>query len=677
MNKIISFLFLCTTFTLSARSINQGHQASPWEIAVNSRNNYTGISLSSGRIGIMPSEKPFRAESIFLNTIYEKESEKGVSRLLKGINFANLAMVIDGDTVDEKSISDWQQTFNLKEASLTTSFRYRNKAAIEYTLYALRGMPYTGILDVSVKASENVNLSVAGILLCPQEYKDPDPSFRILKDNEIKMPLLQTVAKSQFGKHTLATTAAFLFSHEFPELKHRVISAYCHQLEFQKELLKGEAYHFAWCGAVCTTGDFWDPVNESERMTIFLMRGNKSKVIAQHRKLWEELWKGDIEIEGDLESQHDIRLALYHLYAFSRDDSRLSIAPMGLSSLNYNGHIFWDSELWMFPPLLAFNQGIARSLLDYRWDRLAKARQKAANFGYKGAMFPWESDDTGEEATPSWALTGTFEHHITADVGIAFWNYFRVTGDLHWLKETGFPVIKEVADFWVSRATKNKDNTWSLLNVVGADEFAPNVDDNAFTNGSAKAILSYAVEAARILGMEPDPEWKKMTENIRFHYFTDGVIREHSLYNGEIIKQADVNLLAYPLEIVTDKESVRKDLEYYETRIAEEGPAMSYSILSILYARLGDRDKAFDMFKKAYLPNKRPPFGALAESALSHNPYFATGAGGMLQVVLFGFGGLRITDKGIIQETSCLPRQWKKLTIKGIGPEKKEYTILH
>ena len=144
-------------------------------------------------------------------------------------------------------------------------------------------------------------------------------------------------------------------------------------------------------------------------------------------------------LRGDPESQRDVRLALYHLYAFSRENSRLSIAPMGLSSQGYNGHIFWDSELWMFPPLLALNQEFAKSMLDYRFDRLGKAAEKAANYGFKGAMFPWESDDTGEEATPTWALTGTFEHHITADVGIACWNYYRLTGDLAWLKSEGFP----------------------------------------------------------------------------------------------------------------------------------------------------------------------------------------------------------------------------------------------
>jgi len=389
----------------------------------------------------------------------------------------------------------------------------------------------------------------------------------------------------------------------------------------------------------------------------------------------DDLWQGDIIIEGDLQSQLDVRLALYHLYAFSRGDSNLSISPMGLSSQNYNGHIFWDTELWMFPPLLMLNQDIARSLVNYRSDRINKAKEKAINFGYKGAMFPWESDDTGEEATPAWALTGTFEHHITADVAIAFWNYYRVTQNKEWLITRGYPMLKEIADYWVSRSVLNTDGSYSIKNVVGANEFAPNVDDNAFTNGSAITALKFAVDAANEVDEVPDPLWKNLASKIKIHKFSDGTTMEHSNYAGEIIKQADVNLLSYPLHIITDEATIKKDLKYYEPKLADEGPAMGQSVFAVLYAKLGNSKEAYRLFKRSYEPNKRPPFGALAEAATSNNPYFATGAGGMLQVILFGFGGLDITDDGIVQKNAILPKEWKSLTLKGIGPERKTYVI--
>lgn len=657
-------------------------QEKDWVLSTGKVEAYTGIVAANGRIGILPEDKPFQTKSIILNNVYEKESELGVSKIISGMNFANLDIEIDGEKITEQNVSDWKQSLNMKTAAFETSFTFKDKAKIVYTIYALRNIQYAGYIDINILPLKNIKIKTTGKISTPEEFINPLSTFRVLKDNEVTMPILQTVAKSKFGKHTIGTSATFVWhainsgrEEQRPHLTHEKVSEYENHLSFEKDLKKAEIYEFAWTGAECSTQDFEDPQTESERFVIFNLLTPRNDLIDQHKKLWNDLWQGDIIIEGDLQSQLDVRLALYHLYAFSRGDSNLSISPMGLSSQNYNGHIFWDTELWMFPPLLMLNQDIARSLVNYRSDRINKAKEKAINFGYKGAMFPWESDDTGEEATPAWALTGTFEHHITADVAIAFWNYYRVTQNKEWLITRGYPMLKEIADYWVSRSVLNTDGSYSIKNVVGANEFAPNVDDNAFTNGSAITALKFAVDAANEVDEVPDPLWKNLASKIKIHKFSDGTTMEHSNYAGEIIKQADVNLLSYPLHIITDEATIKKDLKYYEPKLADEGPAMGQSVFAVLYAKLGNSKEAYRLFKRSYEPNKRPPFGALAEAATSNNPYFATGAGGMLQVILFGFGGLDITDDGIVQKNAILPKEWKSLTLKGIGPERKTYVI--
>jgi len=572
---------------------------------------------------------------------------------------------------------------DMQNAALTTNFEYKDKARISYTVYALRNLQYTGYIDINIQATKEIDVKVSGKIIIPEEYQTPKNTFQILKDIETTMPILQSVAKSPFGKHLVSTSGTFIWhkinssrEHQRPELKHKIISDFENTLSFDYNIKKNESLNFAWTGAQCTTKDFSDPKSESERMVIFNLLNSKEVLLTQHKLLWEKLWQGDIIIEGDLQSQQDVRLALYHLYAFGRGDSDLSIAPMGLSlQTPYNGHIFWDTELWMFPPLLMLNQDIARSLVNYRSDRLDAAKKRALNYGYQGAMFPWESDDTGEEATPPFALTGPFEHHITADIGIAFWNYYRVTQDKKWLVEKGYPLMKEVADFWVSRVTINNDGSYSINNVVGANEFAPNVNDNAFTNGAAITALEFTTKAAIEIGVTPNPKWKLVSNKIKILKFKDGTTKEHTNYNGEIIKQADVNLLSFPLNIITDKETVIKDLIYYEPKLSIDGPAMGKSIFSILYAKQGDVTNAYRLFKESYVPNQQAPFGALSEVATSNFSYFATGAGGMLQSVLFGFGGLVITEEGIIQKDPILPKEWKSLTIKGVGKDKKTYRI--
>lgn len=675
-NRHIHYL-IAILFIVIQTGYCQTTSDSDWTIKAVNSENYVGITLANGRIGVLPSSAPFEIQTIILNNVYEKESELGVSRVVSGHNFMDLKLMVDGELISEDNITNWSQTLNMKEASFTTSFSFKDKLDVSYTFYALRNLPYVVLNDVTVEAKKDVMLKVFGGISSPAELKDDLSTFRVLKDLETYMPILQTVSKTRFDKHTIAASSSFLFDGEKLELNHEITNEKNHGVSFQKNLKRKESLNFSWAGAICSTQDFEYPQSESERFVIYTMLNDKKELINRHKKDWEGLWEGDIIIEGDLQSQLDVRLALYHLYSFVREDSNLSIAPMGLSSTGYNGHIFWDTELWMFPPLLIFNQDIAKSILNYRFNRLDKAKQRASNYGFKGAMFPWESDDTGEEATPTWALTGTFEHHITADVGIAFWNYYRITKDQHWLKEKGYPMLKEIADYWVSRATQNTDGSYSVKNVVGANEFAHNVTDNAFTNGSAKVVLNYAARAAQKLNVPGNQDWVKVADNLLIHKFKTGVTMEHSKYNGEVIKQADVNLLAYPLQLITNNETIKKDLAYYESKIVPEGPAMSHSVLAILHARLGDSEKAFELFKRAYEPNKRAPFGALSESAMSNNPYFSTGAGGMLQAVLFGFGGLHLTDEGIIQKEPVLPKQWRKLIVKGIGKQKETFIITH
>jgi protein-glucosylgalactosylhydroxylysine glucosidase len=293
-----------------------------------------------------------------------------------------------------------------------------------------------------------------------------------------------------------------------------------------------------------------------------------------------------------------------------------------------------------------------------------------------------KSDDTGQESTPVWALTGPFQHHITGDVGFAFWKYYQVTKDKDWLKERAYPILKEVADFWTSRVEKGTDGKYHIINVVCADEWAENVDDNAYTNGMAKEVLGYANQAAKELGLPENPKWKEVQEGLVILKFPDGTTREHASYNGEIIKQGDVNLLAYPMKQITDNQTIKKDLDYYWKVLADnqpgrkgQSPAMAHGVFSILNVRLGNTETAYKQYIDSYKPNEAPPFGVLAETAGGTNPYFATGAGGYLQTLINGWAGLDITDAGIIQLKTKLPKQWKSLTIKGVGVDKKTFSV--
>jgi len=669
----LPILLLCSLFLRA--------QPDPWVIkAVQpDPSTYYGVTVANGMIGIVSSPLPFQVKDVVLAGAYDLYGRGRVSNFLKSFNLLNMRFQVDNADISPKNISGFTQSLDMEKASFTTQFAYGDKAVISYTYYALRQLPFTVLMDITVQAKKDIEIQPASVMEAPDALRDVQNYYNEIDRPHVVISLLTSTARSPTGKLLMCASNTFIFREphgQEPRLIHEMWDNNMHLLKFRKKIRAGETYRFSIAGSSITSAHDEDPLNAAERLTIFAKLQGTDRLISFHEQAWKEIWKSDIRVSGDDQSQQDIHSMMYHLYSFTREGTSFSLSPMGISGLGYNGHIFWDADLWMFPALLVLHPDMAKSMIEYRYERLDAARKNAFAHGYKGAMFPWESAASGVEETPVWALSGPFEHHITACVGLAAWNYYCVTQDKVWLREKGWPILSATADFWASRVERNGPGKYEIRNVVAADEWAENVDNNAFTNGAAKALLQHASEAASLLGMSADPDWKLVADNIPILSLANGITREHATYQGEGIKQADANLLAYPLKLITDTAQIRRDLVYYQSRVPNQGtPAMTQAIFALLYSRLGDGKEAFHFFQDAYIPNLNPPFRVIAETKGGTNPYFATGAGGILQAVLMGFGGLDITPTGIVQIPSKLPPGWKKLTLTGIGPDKKNYSV--
>lgn len=653
---------------------------SSWEVTAYDidPNNYYGVTLANGVVGIVSSPEPLKVKDVVLNGSYDYYQRGRVSNILKTFNHVNLNLDVDGRRIGRGDITGYRQLLDMKRAALTTSFEVGAKATVSSTLMSLRHLPYTALTVVEITAHKDITITPMSVIEAPNHLADVRNYYAEIDRPHVTIPLLTSVGMSPSGRLKVAASNSFIFEeghgHE-PDLIHEDWDYNMHLAKFNKKLRAGEKYTFSVVSSTVSSAQYEDPHNEAERLTIFAMLEGRRRLQQRHNEAWEEIWKSDIEVVGNTDITRDIRFALYHLYSFAREGTSYSLSPMGLSGLGYNGHVFWDTELWMYPPLLMMQPEMARSLLEYRYQRLEAARQNAFSHGYKGAMFPWESSANGSEDTPVWALTGPFQHHITGCIGWAFWKYYEVTGDKEWLRTRGWPVLREVAAFWSSRVERKGTGRYEINNVIGANEWQENIDNNAFTNGMAITVLRYATKAATELGITPDPDWNHVADNIPVLKFPDGTTRENATYNGETIKQADANLLAYPLNIVTGEKDIRRDLEYYLPRYSPEGPAMGHAILCVLYSRLGESKKAAEIFASSYKPNEVPPFGVISECAGGTNPYFATGAGGMLQAVLYGFGGLELGAGGVTQLKTTLPKGWNELIIKGAGKHEKTYSV--
>jgi trehalose/maltose hydrolase-like predicted phosphorylase len=674
MKRLFYVLLLCTSVSAMAQS------DSSWIIEAQSIDpkNYFGVTVANGMIGLVSSAEPMKVKDVVLNGAYDYYQRGRVSNILKTFNHVNMNLEVDGQRISRASIANYQQVLDMKRASLSTTFNVQDKIAVTHTLMALRHLPYTALTIVEIKAKKDVVITPMSVIEAPDHLGDVRNYYSEIDRPHVRIPLLTSVGKSPSGKLTVAVSNSFIFdepSGKEPRLIHEDWDYNMHLAKFSKTLKAGETYRFAAVSSATCSAQYNDPMNEAERLTIFAKLEGTQRLLDRHLEGWNDLWKSDLVIDGDLQVQRDVRFALYHLCSFARAGTAYSLSPMGLSGLGYNGHVFWDTELWMYPPLLVMHPEIAKSLLEYRFQRLDAARKNAFSHGYKGAMFPWESSAEGTEDTPVWALTGPFQQHISGCVGWASWKYYQVTKDKLWLRERGYPILKDVADFWASRVERKGPGRFEINNVIGANEWQENIDNNAFTNGMAITALRYATQAAHELSLTPDPDWEVVAQNIPVLKFPDGTTKENATYDGVEIKQADVNLLAFPLDYITDPAQIEKDLKYYEPRMSANGPAMGNSALSTLYSRLGKTEKATELFTKSYKPNQVPPFGVLAETAGGANPYFATGAGGFLQAVIFGFGGLQITDNGIVQNKSKLPKTWTGLKIKGAGVTRTDYQV--
>jgi trehalose/maltose hydrolase-like predicted phosphorylase len=642
---------------------------------------YFGVTTANGMVGVLSSPSPMKSQHVILNGVYDSYGRGRVSNILSTFNSTDIDLEINGNRIKEDQITNHLQILDMKKAVLTSTFDVKDQLSVSYSIRALRHLPFTTLAQVKLTAKEDLEITPISYMEAPAHLFDVRNFYSEVDSPHAVLPLLSSIAKSPSGKHSVAASSSLIFSEEKgnePRLVHSEHDQNRHSLKFNKFLKAGETYTFSIVSSYTSSKQYQDPLNEAERLSLYAALQKATQLIQQHEAEWEELWKSDIVIRRDLQIQKEVRLALYHLYSFIRKNSRCSISPMGLSGTGFNGHLFWDAELWMFPALLVLQPELAKSMLDYRFDRLEAAKQNAQAHGYKGAMFPWESADSGAEETPVWALTGPFQHHITACIGWACWKYYQATKDVRWLEEKGYPILKQVADFWTSRVERNAANgTCEINNVIGANEWLENVDNNAFTNAAAISVLKYATQAACELGIAPDPDWECVANQIPLLHFPDGTTRENSTYNGEIIKQADVNLLAYPLELITDHSQIEKDLSYYEPRLSPDGPAMGYAMLSVLYARLGNPNKAHALFLQSYQPNRKKPFGVFSEMPQSKNPYFTTAAGGMLQALLFGFGGLSITDEGVVQQPLRLPSVWQsvEISLPKVSIELKNYGI--
>ncbi|NGU53470.1 glycoside hydrolase family 65 protein [Clostridium perfringens] len=425
----------------------------------------------------------------------------------------------------------------------------------------------------------------------------------------------------------------------------------------------------------------------------------------EQKEYVEEFWRtADVIIEGDDALQQGIRFNLFHLMQSAGRDGKTGMGAKGLSGEGYEGHYFWDTEMYVLPVFVYTKPDLAKKLLDYRYFTLDKARERARVLGHdKGALYPWRTIN-GEEASTYFPL-GTAQYHINADIAYAFKLYVDVNDDFNYLKDKAAEVLCETARVWadVGSFSEYVGNKYCICAVTGPDEYNAIVDNNFYTNLMARENLRDAIWALNKIKEKDklaydnlvkkidlkDEEieyWKKIIENMYFPYdekrgvypLDDGFMKRkpwddskipkekrHLLYENyhplfifrqRMSKQADAILAMYLHSNLFSIDELRRNYDFYQ-EVTLHHSSLSTCIFGILASQIGYDEEAYKYFSQS----------ARMDLDDYHNNFYAgihaANMAGTWQGIVNGFAGLR-TNKGILELNPTIPKEWNAYSFK-------------
>lgn len=478
-------------------------------------------------------------------------------------------------------------------------------------------------------------------------------------------------------------------------------------------LNRGETTTVDKLTAIYTSRDTDEPLKAAYTKVSDARTAGYDALMLAHEAAWARHWENsDVVIEGDDWAQTALRFSIYHLLvAAPQHDDDVSIGAKTLSGLGYKGHVFWDTELFILPLLTLTQPKIARNLLMYRYKRLDGARRKAREIGCEGALFPWESTDTGEETTPQWSdpqpdgsririWTGDSEQHIGTDIAYAILAYWRWTGDDEFLCKYGAEMVLDTAIFWESRV-ELKGARYEISRQIGPDEYHENIDNSVFTNSMVVWHLQEALTLLDWLKTHASDDadrlrndlnittnklnkWQDIIDkmyipfdeekqhHIQFDGFFDmeyihvpdyeprvgGVwpmLGHERALQSQVIKQADVVMLMALLgDKVGSHQVMLNNFNTYYPR-TDHGSSLSPAVHAWVAARLGLIDTAYYMFDSA------AGIDLMNNKGNVRDGIHGASAGGLWQSVVFGFCGLHLTENGPVLD-AVLPSHWRHVS---------------
>ncbi|MGO1355870.1 glycoside hydrolase family 65 protein [Alkalibacterium gilvum] len=449
-------------------------------------------------------------------------------------------------------------------------------------------------------------------------------------------------------------------------------------------------------------------------------------LLEKHIKHMEKFWNmSDIEIEGNDELQVGLRFNLFHLHQAAGRDGKRNMSAKGLTGEGYEGHYFWDTEMYMLSFFLYTQPEIAKQLLTYRYTILEEARNRARIMSIdEGALFAWRTIN-GKEASPYYPA-GTAQIHINGDIAHAIYTYIKVTGDKHFGMNEGLEILVETARFYANwgHYDEKREGAFVLNNVTGPDEYTAIVNNNYYTNLMAKHNFKYAIEMVEATLESNEERGKDVLERINFNHMElenwknaqkkmflpydeeqgltmqdDSFFHKEvwdlkhtpkekfplllhyhplTIYRYQVNKQADTILAQFIFSHAFSHDQKVRDYNYYES-VTTHDSSLSRSVFGMMASELGFMQKAYTYFMDTALMD-------LSDlQSNTRDGVHAANMGGTWMSMVYGFGGLRLIGDRL-NFNPRLPKEWQAVTFKvtfrgriikvSIKKEKTEYKLI-
>jgi trehalose/maltose hydrolase-like predicted phosphorylase len=660
-------------------AVPQGFSGPPKIVVENFSKVFDPAYLSNGLIGIRPGPNPLaRAQTCVSGFVFSHSAHKVESLspapfpLETDIRVKEISLLKHPDLLKVQ-----RQTLDMSCGELTTElvFAPGNGARldIEVLQFASRSVPSLLCQEIRLTCSVDAEIELVAAI---DSSTVPARTYETYPPERTRIDLMSGF-ESEGNLCKLGVALWVLTPDTTVQKQEPSLAVTGSTRTYTLKAKRGQPVRFQTIAAMVSELYHPEPPLEAIRLASWGSLLGFERLRSDNRAVWADLWKSRVKVIGDADAQRVLDAAFFYLHSSIHTSTRTGMPPFGLSQFAYYyGHSFWDTETWSLLPVTLVAPATARSLLDYRVRGLEYAKRQAALYGYRGAQFPWEAaPSAGFETTPTFAGTGWGEQHATPDVALGFWEYQLATDDQSFLQEATWPVLKAVAE-WIESRGVSTDRGFEIQHIMGPDEDVPNINNVSYMNMACKMVLTAAMRCAQMVGARTPTSWGKIrdafvlpvdnSKNIVQPYDNPPPPASNAYSTGQL------DMLTVH-DVPIDTELLRKTYAFEEGVRRERqaaSPAGSYfsigfaqAAVSATAAFLGDKQHALELFHQSWKNVWLEPYGMIRETPSQDYGCFLTNYGSLLQTVMLGYTGLRVSEGDWRKYPASLPAGWSRIEI--------------